>query len=626
MYYSGWREINMSAIAETALLESIGHITGLREGSTPLGGRKVENGGSQTQHVISDFFKTVLLKTKTHSPNPLIPVFNEVKKAFIDTYSRENKTFLKERLSVLRTAKDPDARAKAAAEIWAPEIAMPDETILAKWQLSGVTANPRPYLPDEVVLQVNALYSLPQAIPAHLPDSVQKAWNQAQGGDDETVFDYDHPVPLFCRGEGHELLACLKELDNDIGFEKSRGVFKSDYRVPVVVSISVTHPRIAQVCDLWLRHVMAEKAFHHLGLYILTEQAAQTIKKAIGFFPAEPAVFSVPGSYANHFNALKYFQLILEKTDGIRAGFKIDSDEGIRSRDLFEATGKTWFQTLCHEYWGGAAVDEQGAPVYLGIIAGEYINEKDIRAHGYENCLRMPDVTFDGNYIGPDIFFKKGVAHARATDLYNRKGTQLEDFISHPVVKGGGFGIDNAALRRFIPFTYSRVGRAEDQQFYMAGMARGNRSIFTPDLRIAHYKQRVAASESATEATRFLGDMFRLVIFNEIVDLLGLKSRVDPMPGVFAGPLARIQAFFSIVYKSYGYFAQGDAEMGEQIYHRGLTELKQLTGEIDTGKIRSGWRKEQADWEDFVHAVDRASRAQLARAVRDMAAGAGISV
>ena len=99
------------------------------------------------------------------------------------------------------------------------------------------------------------------------------------------------------------------------------------------------------------------------------------------------------------------------------------------------------------------------------------------------------------------------------------------------------------------------------------------------------------------------------MIFNEIVDFLGLKSRVDPMPGVFAGPLARIQAFFSIVYKSYGYFAQGDAAMGEQIYQRGLTELKQLTGESDAGKIGSGWQKEQADWEDFIHAVDRSSRA-----------------
>lgn len=611
----------MPVIAETALLETIGHIIGLRNECTPLGGRKIENRGNEPQRIIYNFFNALFSKTKTPSSNPLLPVFNEVKKTFISTYSGENETFLKERLFVLRNAKESNVRAKAVAEIWAPEIAMPDDTILAKWRLSGVAANLRPYRPDEIVLQVNALYCLPQSIPAHLHDSVQNAWNQAQDCDDEMVFDYDHPVPLFCEHERHELMACLKELDKDIGFEKSKGVFKNNYRLPLVISVSVTHTRISLVCDLWLRQVLAEESFKHLRLYLLTEEAALNIKKAVGFSPEQPAVFSVLGNYANHFNALKYFQLILEKTDGIRAGFKIDSDEGIRSSDLFDATGKTWFQTLCHEYWGGSAVDEQGNPVYLGIVAGEYINEKDILAFGYENCMRMPDVTFNGDYTGPDIFFKKGVAHARATDLYNRKGIRLEDFLSHPVVKGGGFGIDNTAMRRFTPFTYSLVGRAEDQQFYMAAMAGGNRGIFTPDLRIAHYKQRVAASESATEATRFLGDMFRLVIFSEIVDFLGVKTRVDPMPGVFAGPLAGIQAFFSIVYKSYCCFAQGNPAMGERIYQRGLAELKQLTAEINAGKIRSGWKKEQADWEDFVRAVDCASRTKLARAVRDMEAG-----
>ena len=132
----------MSVFVETAFLDCIGHITGLREGGTPLGGWKIENGGPETQCIISDFFKTVVSKMETNSSNPLLPIFNEVKQAFINTYSRENKVFLKERLSILRTAKDPNVRAKAAAEIWAPEIAMPDETIFAKWQLSGVTANP----------------------------------------------------------------------------------------------------------------------------------------------------------------------------------------------------------------------------------------------------------------------------------------------------------------------------------------------------------------------------------------------------------------------------------------------------------------------------------------------------
>ncbi len=605
----------MAVIAEEALRESIGHITGLIEDRPPLGGVKVEPVTSETQRLVAEFFETVVSGKAADAANPLPSLFDALKKAFIDFYSGETEAFLQARLETLRAAADPNARARAAAEIWAPEIALPDETILAKWQLTDVAANAAPYRPEEVVLQVNALYSLPQKIPAALPTDLREAWDEAREGADETVFDYDHPVPLFAEGEAHELLVCLRELDDDIAFEKQRRVFGCDFCLPVVVSVSVTHPRITHACDLWLRHVLAEVALPHLKLYVLTEEETSDIKQTLGFAPAEPAVFSVSGSYANHFNALKYFQLILEKTDGIRAGFKIDSDEGIRSRDLFEATGKTWFETMCHAWWGGTATDAQGRPVYLGINAGEYINEKDIRAHGYADCLRTPDVTFDGNYIGTDIFFKKGVAHARATALYNHAGGRLEDFLSHPVVKGGGYGIDNAALRRYAPFTYSRVGRAEDQQFYMAAMARGNRSIFTPDLRIAHYKQRVAASEHATAATRFLGDMFRLVIFREIVGFLELKGEVDPMPGVFAGPLARLQAFMSIVYQSFCCLAQGDSETGELILRRGLNELERLSADIDAGRIRSGWKREQADWEGFVQAVDRTDRAALARLV-----------
>ncbi len=314
---------------------------------------------------------------------------------------------------------------------------------------------------------------------------------------------------------------------------------------------------------------------------------------------------------------LKYFQLIFEKTHGIRAGFKIDSDEGIRSRDLYEATGKTWFQTMCHPYWGGTALDERKEAVYLGIIQGEYINETDIRALGYPNCLRKPDVSFDGNYHSPEIFFNKGVAHSKATALYNQEAETVEDFLSHPVVKGGGYGIDNSALRRYVPFSFSEVGRAEDQQFYMAGLAKGNRGIFTPDLRIAHYKQSVATTESSTEVTRFIGDMFRLVIFKEITKLLGIKDKIDPMPGIFAGSFARMQAFCSIIYKSFIFCTKGETEKGELVYNRGLAELQTLIHEIDSGKIRKDWETEQRDWERFVEAVDTIEKGLLSVAVQD---------
>ncbi len=353
-------------------------------------------------------------------------------------------------------------------------------------------------------------------------------------------------------------------------------------------------------------------------MFILSEESTIQLKTALGFQPDESFVFSVSGKYANHFNTLKYFQLIMKKTHGIRSGFKIDSDEGIRSRDLYSVTGKTWFNTMCHPYWGGTAEDTWGTSVYLGVNQGEYVNEKDINKFGYEHSLRIPDVTFDDSYVNPDIFFHKGIAHARATSLYNRAAEKLEDFISHPVVKGGGYGIDNLALRTFVPFTLSKVGRAEDQQFYMAGLARGNCGIFTPDLRIAHYKQSLATTESTTEVSRFIGDMFRLVIFNEIVGFLGVKEKIDPMPGVFAGNLARVQAFFSILYKSYAFCSLGDIEKGDLLFHRGIKELQNLISEIDSGEIKNQWAREQKDFDNLIKAIDSCDTDKLAAAVRDM--------
>ncbi len=602
---------------ESMLRKTIAYITGLKGFSIPLGSVKIKNGTFAIQNHIADFFKAIVSDNPINSDHDLIPVFDNLKKDFIEFYCDEiNAIFLKERMDVLNDTEEINIRAKAAAEIWAPEIAMPETDILSRWRLDNVMPNQKPYLPDEIVLQLNALYSLPESIPESLPQKIMDEWKQVKEFSHGPVFDYDHPVPLFSPDKHHELIRCLDELDKEIGFEKSMGVFLNDYNVPVVISISVTHPYMDRLCGTWVQHVLKEKRYHHLRLYLITESVAQTIKKVLGFYPTQKAVFTVNGKYANHFNVLKYFQLILEETDGIRAGFKIDSDEGIRSRDLYEATGRTWFQTLCHQYWGGTALDERKKAVYLGVVEGEYINEKDIIELGYHNCLRVPDVAFDGNYNSTEIFFNKGVAHSKATALYNREAEMVEDFLSHPVVKGGGYGIDNSALRRFVPFSFSEVGRAEDQQFYMAGLAKGNRGIFTPDLRIAHYKQSVATTESSTEVTRFLGDMFRLVIFKEITDFLAIKDKIDPMPGVFAGSFARLQAFCSIIYKSFIYYAKEEPEKGELLYDRGVRELQTLIHEIDSGKIRKDWETEQRDWEGFIKALDSCKKSRLSDAVK----------
>jgi hypothetical protein len=258
-----------------------------------------------------------------------------------------------------------------------------------------------------------------------------------------------------------------------------------------------------------------------------------------------------------------------------------------------------------------------GNEVNLGINEGEYIRGTDIGQFGYEATLRMPEVKYPDSLISSDIFFNKPLAQARGTELYNRFN-HLSDYISHPIVKGGGFGITNESLKRFVPFTLSEIGRAEDQQFYFYGLREGLRGIFHPDLRIAHYKSTVAKSEEKTAATRLLGDMYRLIIFEHIVDILGIKYDIDPYPGIFAGKLARTHAFFTILYKSYEFCIRGEEENARFLLTTGLDELEVLREQIATGGIGSLLREESAQWREFVEIVERLEESEAEKFLEAM--------
>ena len=501
-----------------------------------------------------------------------------------------------------------DASERAAeivSEVWAPETAIPDEDILPRWRLRNVAPNPDPIKPTEVVLQLNGLYTL--------PDADQQSGGGPLRDPGQKVADYDHPVPLFEDDERHELVNCLDELDCDLQFEKEMGVLPKEYRFPVLLSVSVTHAKLDELCEQWIKSLVAEKGYKHIRLFVLTERGVETIKEEL--LGKGINAYSVIGQYGRHFTALKYTQLIFEKGFGIRAGFKLDTDEGIRSKELYEITGKTWLQTLCHNLWGGTARDHAGRPVELAFNEGEYMNDTDIKRLGYAEAMREPDVKMPASSAGEHIFFNKAAAHARATALYNRFH-RLDDHISHPVVKGGGYGITNHGLREVLPFTYSRVGRAEDQQFYFSGLQKGLRGIFHPDLRIAHYKGAVASVEKKTEAARLIADMYRLVLFEHVVERFGVKEEIDPMPGVFAGRLARAQAFFHLMHRAIGFLSKEKEGEAEELVFDGRKVLRELEELIDDGTVDRELEDEQEEWERFVRLADSAGPAK-AKAVLD---------
>ncbi len=578
---------------ETLFEQTIRLITGagsLKNGPAPLGGNiwRIKN-LKDLENELAELF-TPVLPAGIHGDEIKELLKNELKDA-VDNFEAVHGN------TAITVPKDREEAAKVISEIWTPEIAMDSDDITDRWKLKDVHENPDPIKADQVVLQLNALYTLPETAP---PDEQKKAWQALALREMQPVADYDHPVPIFCPEDEHELIKCLRELDSDMEFEKEKAVIPLDWKVPVLISVSVTHDEITEITGIWLRKLLSGMEFKNIRCMLLTESDITHLKETL--FTRPHSVFTVSGKYSNHFNALKYTQLLLEKGYGIRGGFKLDTDEGIRSKELHHATGKTWMQTLCHSYWGGRARDWKGRKYFLDVNEGEYMDSRDIERLGYTGSLREPDVKLPSSRQGAEIFFWKQIAHARTTALYNGYDL-LEDFISHPVVKGGGYGITNEGLKRAVPFTYSRAGRAEDQMFYFSALSRGVRGIFHPDLRIAHYKSSVSASEEKTEASRFIGDMYRLLLFKYLVDELGVKDDIDPMPGIFAGPMARSQYLFHLLYKAWDFHLKGKTETAGQLLLRGLPELKELKDDIDSGIVGKELHREHRDWKHFIKEI-----------------------
>ncbi len=603
----------MKSISRTLLAESIRMGLGT-DGSPPLGGGAVpvpfEKGRDEAEKKGIEFVNTVcalVSRERTDEAGRLCRNWSDAAGyAFDQALEACDKGW---------EAKDereyPDT-SEAIARLWAPEISADMDKIVASWKLKSVEKNPDPIRPEQVLLQLNGLYTLPEEIPDSLPPWLGEMGRKVLNRPGKKLADYDHPVPLFAAEESHELVSCLAMLERDIAFEKELGLIPEEHLVPVLLSVSVTHEELDRPVSAWIGHLLEEKHYHHFSLYLLTEEACRALDREL--FDGTMIQYGVSGAYGRHFTALKYTALLFEKSAGIRASFKLDTDEAICSRDLKAATGKSWFETLCHPYWGGTALDSRGTGFCLGVNEGEYMNGSDIETLGYAAAMRTPDVRPPETAAGKDLFFQKGYAHGRATEWYNRFH-RLEDFISHPVVKGGGYGISNDAIRKAAPFTWSRVGRAEDQQFYFSALSEKVRGIFHPDLRIAHYKGSVAVSENKTEATRFAGDMYRLVQFSFLAQRFGVKEYLDPMPGVFAGVLARAQAFFQLLHRSVVFFHEGKGENALLLLNEGMETLSFFERLIDSGEAEKEIASEAELWKAFIEKADRCGSDKVRRAI-----------
>lgn len=542
-----------------------------------------------------------------------------------------------------------DNIAKLISEIFLPELEIEENEILNKWKIEIIKNKNRELKPQDFIIQLNGLYTLSsfsniknrirnyekylnnlnnfkninkseslnsserKKIIEDYKNLIQE-YKKIENNPGERIGVYDHPVEIFCEKKEHELLNFLEEFDNDISFEKTKNVFNKNYKVPVIISISTTHKNLELIVSKWVRFEIKNLNLKNLNIFILDNEVIEQLKKELFKNQNKFELFTVEGNYSNHFNALKYMQLIFEKGFNIKAGFKLDTDEGINSENLYSVTSRTWFQTLCNKSIGNIAKAGNGKKFKLSFIIGEYVNNIDIMKTGYKNALFESDVKPPSTYNNNMIFFNKGFAHAKATSIYNKfskykfekNNSEFDsNSISHPVVKGGGYGIENSGLKKYTPFCPSFITRAEDQAFYYSGFSKGIRGIFIETLRITHYKEKYSHSEEKTTFDRLIEDIHRLILFSEIGKFLNNKNYLDPLPGVFISNMAFCQSFITIVYNTFLLILKNQYENGEYLLYNGVERLLYLHKFLQTNNIKNIYKKEEMHWQDFVKTVEK---------------------
>ncbi|MFW5769761.1 MAG: hypothetical protein ACOCYA_06860, partial [Spirochaetota bacterium] len=203
-------------LAKGLFRKTIAAVVGLDPNThVSLGGKSIETEASPESPLygaVIDIFKIcaagkALPGTDTAAAGSLGRLLREgasdAKGIFVSFYSRkENAVRARTALAVLENLSRPqEEKASVVAGIWAPEIEMAEEDIVRRWRLSDVEPNPEPIGPTEVVIQLNALYTLPEDGGAGAGTTKEDRARSLLDDPGRKIADYDHPVHLYERDE-----------------------------------------------------------------------------------------------------------------------------------------------------------------------------------------------------------------------------------------------------------------------------------------------------------------------------------------------------------------------------------------------------------------------------------------
>ncbi|MBP7738615.1 MAG: hypothetical protein KA369_21755 [Spirochaetes bacterium] len=503
-------------------------------------------------------------------------------------------------------------------------------------RITGLNQDPIRFPEREILFTANALLTVPsspehlEAIDADLREAIEETMKEEQ------LYWYDHPIPVGTPAERNELVYGLRRLSEAMDYEESAGLKDPEHDIDCVISVSVTHRGLRDTARPWLASLLdgAEGA-RGVNLHVFTEEDTARLLEDI-LLPAarqyDPAsdgallreVFGVDGEYGRHYNFLKAiarFWSVFVSPE-IRAAFKIDLDQAFPQEELARETGMSAFGHLRTSLWGARGRDSAGDEVYLGMIAGTLVNRKDIAASVFTPDVPVPD-------RGPcwdEAVFWSAVPQALSTEaeMMARYGAgQGHDgrtsCLQRVHVTGGTTGILVEALRRYRPFTLSRIGRAEDQAYLLSVLYRRESGAYLrychgSGLVMRHDSDLFADTADAARTGKILGDYVRTMLFSDYARALPwgcdrMKSAVDPFTGCFISALPITIVCLRFALRAARMIAENDPE-SLRFFTEGIGRLSVFLDNHRKGKnpIEDMYMKEKQGWDLYYDTLDCVER------------------
>ncbi len=442
--------------------------------------------------------------------------------------------------------------------------------------------------------------------------------------DEEQLYWYDHPIQIGVETDKNEAVYGLRGLSETVRFEKQHGTATVNERLKCLLSVSVTHKGLHFIARDYIEGELKKAAStKDLDIYLFTEDDTERIIDQIlapsarhytgtNDVDALYEVFGVDGEYGRHYSFLKAIAVLwsLLVDPSIRATFKIDLDQVFPEEYLVRETGKSAFEHLMTPLWGAKGKDWAGRHVYLGLLAGALVNEKDIG-----RSLFTPDVCYPPEeIIGDEVIFFSQLPQALSTeaemmtryDSLEIDGRQC--CIQRYHVTGGTTGALVDALRRWRPFTPGFVGRAEDQAYIMSVLFECERDCLRylhKDGLIMRHDKEAFASEAikAAWAGKTVGDYVRIIIFSLYAGSLGwdvkeIKAELDPFTGCFISGMPVTVAVLRLALKAAALFNNKQDSKAEELLEVGSRRLGQILRELRAKPefIKEQFRFEKEVW------------------------------